>query len=106
MNPSFYISRTLRHDGEYLSEDELLLKSSVIVVLAEPGAGKSQLLKCLAHRLGVRATPAKIFRSSHLPFSEDYLVLDGLDEVASIHSSGLDDLISAHPEISKPLISR
>lgn len=93
MNSDFYISRTLRRENDHLTEEELLLKSPIIIVLAEPGAGKSQLLRSLSYRLGVRPTSAKIFKSSPLPYSEDYLILDGLDEVASIHSSGLDDLI-------------
>ncbi len=64
----------------------------VIVVLAEPGAGKTRLLKSLAKRLGVSSKNATIFSHENSITTTDYLVLDALDEVAKVDPSGIDKL--------------
>ena len=88
-----YISRRLFAGDKPVSEDECLSLGSIVVVLAEPGAGKTELLSSFARRLGVRNHPATIFRhSSNVPKTAA-LVIDALDEVARQDQSALDDII-------------
>ncbi|WP_341581279.1 hypothetical protein [Marinobacter metalliresistant] len=93
MSEEFYLPRTLNHEGDCLTEEQLLKSSSVIIVLAEPGAGKSELLKSLGLQLGVKSESARLFKLETEPRQCDFLVLDGLDEVARLNESGLDELI-------------
>lgn len=88
MNSKFYLSRILRTtDNQEFNEPELLsVKNKVIIVLAEPGAGKSYLLDSLSKQLGVTKHTANIFIHSN---EEKYssLVIDGFDELVRIDSS-------------------
>lgn len=88
MSSKFYLSRILRTiDNQEFNEPELLsVKNKVIIVLAEPGAGKSYLLDSLAKQLGVTKHTANIFIHSN---EEKYslLVIDGFDELVKIDSS-------------------
>ena len=88
MNSKFYLSRILRTtDNKEFNESELLsVKNKVIIVLAEPGAGKSYLLDSLAKQLSVTKHTANIFIHSN---EEKYssLVIDGFDELVKIDSS-------------------
>lgn len=88
MDSKFYLSRILRTtDNQEFNEPELLsVENKVIIVLAEPGAGKSYLLDSLAKQLGVTKHTANIFIHSN---EEKYssLVIDGFDELVEIDSS-------------------
>lgn len=92
-----YISRTLQINGKNFSEEAALAAGGVLVVLAEPGAGKTELLNSLALRLGVTRKRATIFR--HLQAVPTLaLVIDGFDEVAKIDQSAIDALIAKASE--------
>ena len=67
MDSKFYLSRILRTtDNQEFNEPELLsVKNKVIIVLAEPGAGKSYLLDSLAKQIGVTKHTANIFIHSN-----------------------------------------
>jgi hypothetical protein len=93
MPNDFYIPRTLESDGKNLAEAELLEKHSVIVVLAEPGAGKTDLLKSLAKQLDVIPEKASVFRHRATPIQVDNLVLDAFDEVAKIDQLAVDSIL-------------
>ncbi len=79
------------------SEGDLLNESNIVVVLAEPGAGKTELLNSLARRLGVSPEKASLFRHRKADSGRNSLVLDALDEVAKLDPSGIDALlVKAH----------
>lgn len=79
-----YIPRRLRVGDLNITEDELIQSGGAIVVLAEPGAGKTALLESLAGQLGVTAVRASRFQ--HMPSvpRNTALVIDALDEVAKL----------------------
>lgn len=86
--------------GKIYSEEELLTASSHIIVLAEPGAGKSELMKSLARKKGTRALEANGFcyRKNLEPGGP--LVIDGFDELAKINMSGIHALLAKVEEIN------
>lgn len=95
--PAFYLPRTLAElsdsDKTY-SEEELLNASSHIIVLAEPGAGKSELMNSLARKLVTHVIEANEFRHCEVIEPCSSLVIDGFDELAKIDSSGIHALLA------------
>ncbi|PDT32745.1 hypothetical protein CO671_27845 [Rhizobium sp. M10] len=88
-----YISRELVvGEGSY-SEEELLRTGSLFLVLAEPGAGKTELLSRLGKLLNVTPTRAGVFRNKVLGAQPSALVIDAMDEVARIDPLGIEDII-------------
>lgn len=88
-----YIERVVRVGDEEIAESELLRRSRLIVVLAEPGAGKTDLLAHLAGMLATESVRATRFRS---PFHTPHVgsvVVDAMDEVARIGDAALNDII-------------
>lgn len=79
---SHYIARRLLAGDTYISEEECLSGGGVIVVLAEPGAGKTDLLTSFANRVGANSYRASFFRNSASILKTDALIIDALDEVA------------------------
>ena len=91
---SHYIARQLiAKDGTPVSEQACLAKPGTIVVLAEPGAGKTELLDSFGRALGVTPQRASIFRHKSHITPGHALVIDALDEVARQDLSALDGLI-------------
>ncbi|OPH37935.1 NACHT domain-containing protein [Moraxella equi] len=86
----FYLPRTLHNadNSQKFTDLELLSENKkVIVVLAEPGAGKSDLLDSLAKQSNVTRYKANIF--AHSPHQENHtvLIIDGFDELVKIDDS-------------------
>jgi hypothetical protein len=78
-----YIQRKVHCGGELVYDYELLEKSGVLVVLAEPGAGKTDLLDYLGWRHTASRELASLF--IHRPVStQSVLIIDALDEVARL----------------------
>lgn len=93
MIDKFYIARTLYDENRTYSETELLVSSQYIVILAEPGAGKTELLGSLAAQLQTEQISATCFR--YLTSSSNKaLVLDAFDEVSRIDPSGIVELLA------------
>ena len=88
MNKEIYLPRVLHGtDGKEFNESELLsFKNKVVIVLAEPGAGKSCLLDSLSEQLGIRKSVANIFIHSN-PQQCSSLAIDGFDELVKIGPS-------------------
>lgn len=87
---SIYIDRTLYNsDNQEIKESELIsLSQKVIIILAEPGAGKSCLLDNIAKQLGVQKKTANLF--IHLPPERaKLLIIDAFDELVRIDSSSV-----------------
>ncbi|NMP79778.1 hypothetical protein HHE92_08215 [Pseudoalteromonas arctica] len=94
MSPTFYLNRTLFSDNQLFTESELLNTSNYIVILAEPGAGKTELMKSLANQLGTKEVTASVF--SYMGANSEYspLVIDAFDELAKVDATGIHKLLS------------
>lgn len=88
----FYINRRLKIGEDYFSEADALKLGPVLVVLAEPGAGKTELLKEFGRLIGVRPIRASRFRHQ-TKIQSDALIIDALDEAAKIDQSTVDEII-------------
>lgn len=88
-----YIERSLQLGDTIISEEELLSKYEIVLVLAEPGAGKSDLLRSLATRTSTAPIRASLFRHREIPAGAHALVIDALDELAKIDQSAIDQVI-------------
>lgn len=88
MDSKFYLSRVLytTNNQEFNESELLLVEKKVIIILAEPGAGKSYLLDSLAKQIGVTKNTANIFIHSNEEKCS-LLVIDGFDELVKIGSS-------------------
>ena len=88
MYKEIYLPRILYStDDKEFNESELLsVENKVIIILAEPGAGKSCLLDSLSEQLGIRKSVANIFIHSN-PQQCSSLTIDGFDELVKIDSS-------------------
>ena len=92
--PQGYISRTLLCDGIIVRDEAIVGKAGVFVVLAEPGAGKSELLDYLAHRSGVLSLRAGLLPPG--PFAgATVVIVDALDEVARIDEAATDRILTS-----------
>lgn len=95
-----YIERLVQIGERLESERVLRNGAQVTIVLAEPGAGKTELMKSLAAHFGVQRIRASQFRHK-TKFSENpVLIIDGVDEVAKIDQSAVDQLIVKAEELS------
>lgn len=95
-----YIPRELVVGDRTLTEEELLRSGRVLVVLAEPGAGKTELLKSLAALLQTTRIRASIFRHKPGAMATGALVIDAMDEVARIDTIATDQIIALASERS------
>ncbi len=93
-----YLERTLVINGQEFGQEHLLTLTGPIVVLGEPGAGKTQLFASVADRLGVEMQDARIFanKTAERADGAKYLLVDAMDEVSMIEGSGaIDKLLFA-----------
>lgn len=101
MNSTFYLERNFTHGDRTYTETELLAASTHIVVLAEPGGGKTELMKSLALKLNTSVINASVFAYVGADKENSPLVIDAVDEVARIDQSGIHKLL-ALARTSKP----
>jgi len=94
-----YIERTVQI-GDKLESDRVLQDgATVTILLAEPGAGKTELMKSLARYFGVQRISASQFRHKTKFQDNPVLIIDGIDEVAKIDQSAVDQLIIKAEEL-------
>ena len=89
MSSTFYLPRSLSSNDNTYTEAGLLAASNYVVVLAEPGGGKTELMGSLAQQLGTAAVTASKFvyvggKGEHIP-----LVIDAFDELSKVDDSGI-----------------
>lgn len=101
MNSIFYLERNFTHGDRTYTETELLAASTHIVVLAEPGGGKTELMKSIAQKLNTSVLNASVFAYVGADKENSPLVIDAVDEVARIDQSGIHKLL-ALARTSKP----
>ncbi|MBU9823923.1 NACHT domain-containing protein [Rahnella perminowiae] len=96
MNSTLYFKRTLRQnlsEGQLdFTETELLAASRFIVILAEPGGGKSALMSSLAQQLETSVVTASVFKAVGADKQNSPLIIDAFDEVAKIDKTGIHNL--------------
>ncbi|MEG6215376.1 hypothetical protein UXO42_09495 [Enterobacter quasihormaechei] len=94
MNSTFYLERNFTHGDRTYTETELLAAFTHIVVLAEPGGGKTELMKSLARKLNTTVLNASVFAYVGADKESSALVIDAVDEVARIDQSGIHKLLA------------
>jgi len=94
MNSTFYLERNITHDNKTYTETELLAASTHIVVLAEPGGGKTELMKSIAQKLNTPVLNASVFAYVGADKENRALIIDAVDEVARIDQSGIHKLLA------------
>ena len=94
MSQTFYLNRTLFSDNQRYTEAELLTTSNYIIILAEPGAGKTELLKSLAQRLKTSEVTANVFSYVGANQLGTPLVIDAFDELAKGDETGSHKLLA------------
>lgn len=107
MTPNFYLPRKIYdHEKEY-TELEVLEAFQIIIILAEPGAGKSSLLESFSSHLSIKKKTANIFNSRNNHDENSILIIDALDELVRIDQSAVSNLLgkAADLEPRKLIIS-
>lgn len=99
-----YLPRRLLVEDRAYSEEQVLRLGKVIIVLAEPGAGKTELLGRFGELLGVSPLRASIFRARQIPASTVPLVIDAMDEVARIDRLALEDIVGRASEAPRETV--
>ena len=94
MSSTFYLARQLLGDEKTYSEVELTTASHFVIVLAEPGAGKTELLNSLAKQLGTTAITANVFAFLDDTAKNSPLVIDAFDELAKVDQTGIDKVFA------------
>lgn len=94
MSSKFYLPRKLSSNANTFTEAELLAASAYVVVLAEPGGGKTELMESLAKQLGTALVTANAFRHRETNVKNCPLVIDAFDELAKIDNSGIYPLLA------------
>lgn len=93
MTNAAYIKRHLIQGDQEIHQDDIAL-CGCIVILAEPGAGKTELLTAFAQQLNTERYRANVFRGKPVTAS-DVLVIDALDEIAKLDGpSAIDSVLS------------
>ncbi len=101
MNSAFYLWRRLSNNDSVYTEEALLAASNYIVVLAEPGGGKTELMKSLARQLGTSTITANKFKHLGADVENHPLVIDAFDELAKLDQTGIHSLL-ANAQKAKP----
>lgn len=101
MSSNLYLPRKMSSNDVDYTEDELLITSKYVVVLAEPGGGKTELMRSLAKKLGTYSVTANKFKRIGSDAYNCPLVIDAFDELAKIDQTGIHDLL-ANASKAKP----
>ncbi|WP_121775007.1 NACHT domain-containing protein [Acinetobacter bereziniae] len=107
MTLNFYLQRKLYdHEKEY-TEFEVREGFQIIIILAEPGAGKTSLLENFSSQLNVKRNTANAFNSRNNHAENSILIIDALDELVRIDQSAVSSLLgkAADLEPQKLIIS-
>lgn len=96
--PDFYIQRTLRKkDNESTPQSQVFTQEipyKFIIILAEPGAGKTALLSSLANQYNTKRHRANVFKNKTAVDKQEVLIIDGFDEVSKLDGqSAIDNLL-------------
>jgi hypothetical protein len=101
MSTTFYLPRSLKNNSKTYTEAELIAASNHVVVLAEPGGGKTELMGSLAQQLSTTAITASKFAHVGVRVNNIPLVIDAFDELSKVDNSGIYKLL-AKAEATSP----
>jgi hypothetical protein len=93
MSTTLYLPRSLTDNDRTYTETELLAASKYVVVLAEPGGGKTDLMGSLAQQLGTTTVTASRFVHVGAKTKNIPLVIDAFDELSKVDASGIYQLL-------------
>lgn len=93
MKPTLYLPRKLLNNEKIYSEEELISVFPYVVILAEPGAGKTELMGSLAQKLSTTVVTASKFRYKEVREKNIPLVIDAFDELAKLDNSAIYQLL-------------
>jgi len=110
---TLYIPRTLivnsgKRNERAISEADIPSIDAPIIILGDPGLGKTELTKRLESQFGFRRVAAGAFyrnqnSARYRVASDSKLIIDGLDEIASSSStSAIDEILKKLSEIGYP----
>ncbi|MFT0476149.1 NACHT domain-containing protein [Pseudomonas antarctica] len=94
MSSVFYFPRRVFTKDMVYTEEALLAASNHIVVLAEPGGGKTELMRSLARQLGTSTVTANRFKHMGTEVQNFPLVIDAFDELAKLDQTGIHSLLA------------
>ena len=94
MSSTFYLPRSLSLNDNTYTETGLLAASNYVVILAEPGGGKTELMTSLAQQLDTSAVTANVFAHTGAVVENFPLVIDAFDELAKIDQTGIHKLLA------------
>lgn len=100
MSKVIYLPRGLSDGDKFYTEKELLSTSNYVVVLAEPGGGKTALMGSLAQQLGTIAVTASRFAHVTANATDRPLVIDAFDELSKVDNAGIYKLLGKAYEAS------
>jgi len=100
MNSAFYLPRSLSDHDKIYTEVELLTANIYVVVLAEPGGGKTELMKSLARQLNTKSVTASKFAYGGTNGDNLPLLIDAFDELSKVDSSGIHKLLNKAESIN------
>lgn len=100
MSSDFYIPRQLTSNDRTFTEADLLKHSCFIVVLAEPGGGKTELMHSLAKQLNTTALSANRFKHSTNTANNSPLVIDAFDELVKLSGANIHELLGKASNLS------
>lgn len=93
MSTTFYLPRSLADNDKTYTEPELLAASNYVVVLAEPGGGKTELMGSLARQLDTTVVTASKLAYAETKATNIPLVIDAFDELSKVDDSGIYKLL-------------
>jgi hypothetical protein len=93
MSLAFYLTRKLASNDRIYTEVDLLASFKHVIVLAEPGGGKSELMRSIAEQLNAEAITANKFRILGAKTKNSPLVIDAFDELAKVDAAGIFNLL-------------
>ena len=101
----FYISRKLKGNGNLIQQNEVFssqIKYKFIILLAEPGAGKTALLSNLAKQYKTKFYRANVINTKLSIDKQKILIIDGFDEVAKLNEKSAIESILTKIESINP----
>ena len=93
MSSTFYLPRKVSSTDKIYTEEALIAASNYVVILAEPGGGKTALLESLAQQLDTSSVSANVFAQG-VDGENRPLVIDAFDELAKIDQTGIHRLLA------------
>ncbi|MFK4765305.1 NACHT domain-containing protein [Desulfobaculum sp. SPO524] len=87
MTSNFYLPRKLRSEDHTYTEEELLRESNYIIILSEPGGGKTELLNSLAQKIETPLETATRFTITNPSRKRQPIIIDAFDELSKIETN-------------------